>query len=56
MTKKRAVRLEGATASDRSQRITVVRLRLTVAGRKQIASCEARTLRVEAAGARGPRR
>ena len=51
LTKKRAVRLEGAKASAPSQRVTVVRLRLTAEGREQIASCEARTLRVEAAGA-----
>lgn len=49
LTKKRAVRLRGAKASAPIQRVKVVRLRLTAAGRKQIASCEARTLRVEAA-------
>ena len=52
LTKTRAVRLRGAKASAPSQRVTVVRLRLTAEGRKQIASCEARTLRVKAAGAR----
>ena len=36
LTKKRAVRLEGAKASDRSQRVTVVRLRLTAEGRKHL--------------------
>ncbi|MDQ3582548.1 MAG: hypothetical protein M3495_13500 [Pseudomonadota bacterium] len=51
LTKKRVVRLRGAKASAPSQRVTVVRLRLTAEGRKQIASCEARTLRVEAGGA-----
>jgi hypothetical protein len=51
LTKTRAVRLRGAKASAPSQRVTVVRLRLTAKGREQIASCEARTLRVEAAGA-----
>jgi len=50
LTKTRAVRLRGAKASAPSQRVTVVRLRLTAEGRKQIASCEARTLRVEAGG------
>jgi hypothetical protein len=48
LTKTRAVRLRGAAPS---QRVTAVRLRLTAEGRKQIASCEARTLRVEAAHA-----
>jgi len=56
LTKKRAVRLRGAKASAPSQRVTAVRLWLTTEGRKQIASCEARTLRVEAAGARGQAR
>ncbi len=51
LTKKRAVRLRGARASAASRRVTVVRLRLTAEGRKRIASCEARTLRVEASGA-----
>ncbi|MGH8588592.1 MAG: hypothetical protein ACREXX_04410 [Gammaproteobacteria bacterium] len=51
LTKTRAVQLEGAKASAASQRVTVVRLRLTAEGRKQIESCEARTLRVEAGGA-----
>ncbi|MGH8584879.1 MAG: hypothetical protein ACREWE_01380 [Gammaproteobacteria bacterium] len=51
LTKTRAVRLRGAKASAPSQRVQVVRLRLTAEGRKQIASCEARTLRVEAGGA-----
>ena len=50
LTKTRAVRLRGAKASAPSQRVTVVRLRLTAEGREQIASCEARTLRVEAGG------
>jgi hypothetical protein len=48
LTKTRAVRLRGAAPS---QRVTAVRLRLTAEGRKQIASCEARTLRVESAHA-----
>jgi hypothetical protein len=50
LTKTRAVRLRGAKASVPSQRVTVVRLRLAAEGREQIASCEARTLRVEAGG------
>ncbi|MGH8588595.1 MAG: hypothetical protein ACREXX_04425, partial [Gammaproteobacteria bacterium] len=51
LTKTPAVRLRGPKASAPSRRVTVVRLRLTAEGRKQIASCEARTLRVEAGGA-----
>ncbi|MGH8566240.1 MAG: hypothetical protein ACREXW_20045 [Gammaproteobacteria bacterium] len=51
LTKTRAVRLQGPNASAPSRRVTVLRLRLTAEGRKQIASCEARTLRVEAGGA-----
>ncbi len=51
LTKTRAVRLWGAKASAPNQRVKVLRLRLTAAGREQIASCEARTLRVEAAHA-----
>ncbi|MGH8514604.1 MAG: hypothetical protein ACREV8_11820, partial [Gammaproteobacteria bacterium] len=51
LTKTRAVRLRGARASAPSRRVTVVRLRLTAEGRKQIESCEVRTLRVEAGGA-----
>ncbi len=51
LTKTRAVRVRAAKASASSRRVTVVRLRLTAEGRKQTASCEARTLRVEAGGA-----
>ncbi|MGH9894380.1 MAG: hypothetical protein ACREA0_20825, partial [bacterium] len=51
LTKTRVVRLRGARASAPSQRVKVVRLRLTAEGRKQIESCEGRTLRVEAGDA-----